>query len=400
MKTIERWAGAFLAIFLLSTSMEAATILTGESVRITTPIEGNVYAGAGSITVDALVNGDVTAGAGEMRVLDTIRRDLTVGGGRVWIDGVIGEDLRCGGGEVNLFGQVLGDVVIGSGQLEIGREAVIHGDLVVGGGRVRVYGRVMGSVILAGGEIVFEGIAEQDAEIRGGDVMLNGIFRGPCKFAAPALDLGDRAEFHSDLRYWRDKGELDFSKALRDNARAVFDPSLRQDMKSADRHWITPGFSTFFLFRLLAGALLITVLLLLFEPFFKRSGEGLPAQWLNRFGTGTLYLIGLPVLVILLFITVIGIPFGLFALFFYLFSLLFAHTLTAVVGACALERYQGYSWTKGQRILAAIGILLGLKLIAWAPFVGFLASLIIVSIAFGSIVKTMAERPAAMGREG
>ncbi|MBK6929570.1 MAG: hypothetical protein IPH12_01425 [Saprospirales bacterium] len=394
MKTISFWTGAALLLFAIALPAQRANILTGESVRIAQPVDGNVYAGAGEITIDAVVNGDVTAGAGELRVSDTIRRDLIVGGGRVRVDGVIGEDLRCGGGEVTLLGNVLGDVVVGCGQLEIGRDAVIYGDLVVGGGKVRVYGRVMGSVILAGGEVGFEGTAEKDAEIRGGDVRLDGVFRGPCKIAAETIELGAGAAFYQPVRYWQKAGELDFTGHLREGATAAFDTGLRQDMRQTEWQYFSRGLSVFFLFRLLAGSVLIVILLLLFERFFRRAGEGLPAQWLHRFGMGMLYLIGLPVAVIFLFISVIGIPVGLFALFFYLFSLLFAPSLSAAVAANAVEQYQGYTWNRGQRILAAMGLLAAVHLLSWIPFIGVLLTLVVIGIALGGIAKALVTRPA------
>ncbi|MEZ4942789.1 MAG: hypothetical protein R3D58_18085 [Saprospiraceae bacterium] len=394
MKTMYRWAGLIMVLSIFLPQLHAATILTGESVQVTNPIDGNVYAAGGKIHISAPINGDLTAGAGEITVFDTIRRDVLVGGGRVRIEGVIGDDLRCGGGEVWLLGDVYGDVVVGSGQLEVGRNAVIHGDLVVGGGEVRMYGRVMGAVIMAGGRVTFEGEAEKDVEIRGGEITLDGIFRGPAEIAATDLKLGQRAEFYGPVRYWRPDGELDFGSSLRDGARASFDTSLKQDM-DYDKGWFSRGFSFFSIYRLLAGALLVVVLLLLFERFFQRSAEGLPAQWLNRFGMGMLYLIGLPVAVIFLLITVIGIPFGVFALLFYIFTLVFAPALTATVGANALEQYRGLSWTKGQRILAALGILVLLRLLSWVPVIGWLAVLVLVSIAFGCLLKAMLARQTA-----
>lgn len=387
MKTIAINSVILLSLFLWTGLAHSATILTGESVRVSTPIEGNVYAGAGQITIAAVVNGDVNAGAGELWVMDTIRRDLIVGGGRIHINGVIGEDLRCGGGSVMLRGNVLGDVVVGCGEIEIGPDVVIYGDLVIGGGRVRMYGRVLGSLVTAGGEIEFNGEAAKDAEIRGGDVMLNGIFRGPCKFAAESLRLGPNAEFYQDVRYWQKNGEVDFSRYLSEGARAIFDESLQQDMGQGKKGWFVGAFSLFFLYRLLAGALLITVLVLLFDLFFQRTGRDLLTQWLNRFGTGVLYFIGVPVAMVLMFVTVIGIPLGLFTLFFYLFTVAFAYALTATVGAYAWEQYRGLSWTKGQRILVGIAILLGLKIITWIPVLGFLLIAVAVSVAFGSIVR-------------
>lgn len=396
MKTIKIHLGALLTLVFFTSSLHAATILTGESVRISDPIEGNVYAGAGQIYIDAVVNGDVTAGAGELRVTDTIRRDLSVGAGRVRIDGVIGDDLRCGGGEIDLFGQVLGDVLVGGGQLEVGRDAVIHGDLVVAGGQVRIYGKVLGSVIIAGGEVLFEGEAEKDAEIRGGTVTLNGIFRGPSKLAASTLILGSRAEFYQEVRYWQKSGETDFGNRLREGATAVYDQTLKQDMEGMEKGWFARGFGAFFLFWLLSGVLLVTLLSLAFGRFFRRTAEDLPAQWLNRFGMGILYLFGVPAAIVVLFITVIGIPIGLFALFFYIFSLVFAPALTAVVGANVWEHYRSLSWSRGQRILVAIGLLIVLRLLMMIPAVGWLLLLIAVAIALGSIVKAATTRSAGV----
>lgn len=399
MKTMILPATLLLGFFLCYNPIYAATILTGESVRVSTPIEGNVYAGAGQITIDAAVNGDVNAGAGELWVMDTIRRDLVVGGGRIHINGVIGEDLRCGGGSVSLRGAVLGDVVVGCGELEIGPDAVIHGDLVVGGGRVKVYGRILGSLVMAGGEIEFNGEAEKDTEIRAGDATLNGVFRGPCKFAAETLRLGPNAKFYQNVRYWQKNGEVDFAGSLQEGARATFDESLQRDMGKPEGAWAIEAFSWFFLYRLLVGALMIALLVLLFDTFFKRSGQSLPAQWLGRFGIGVLYFIGLPVAMVLLFITVIGIPFGLFAFFLYIFTLVFALALTATVGTYALEQYRRLTWTKGQRILVGIALLLGLKLIFWIPVLGFLAVGIAVAVAFGSIIKSLSG-PSAVAETG
>lgn len=394
MKTIKFWAGAVLALLVCSTPLKSATILTGESVRVSAPVDGNIYAGAGQITIDAVVNGDVNAGTGELRVNDTIRGNLVVGGGRLYLNGVVGEDLRCAGGELTLRGQVLGDMLVGGGEIEIGPDAVIYGDLVIGGGRVRIAGRVLGSLIVAGGEIEFSGTAEKDAEIRGGTVRLDGVFRGPCTVAAETLQLGGRSEFYQDVRYWQKTGEVDFGSHLRDNARATFDTSLQQDMDKYKTGWFVRTFSMFFLWRLLAGVLIIAVLVWLFDAFFQRSGRDLPAQWANRFGAGLIYLLGAPMAVIALFITVIGIPLGLFALFFYMSSLGFAYTLTATVGAYALEQYRRLSWSKGQRILVAIGLLIALKIITWIPFFGFLLAFVAVGTAFGSIIRAIWPRPA------
>ncbi len=392
MKTISILTGALALLCIFSAPLTAATILTGKTVRVSAPIDGNVYAGAGEIYINAPIRGDLTAGAGELQLRDTVHGDLIAGGGRVRIEGVVGDDLRCGGGEVRLFGEVFGDVLVGSGRLEISRGAVIHGDLVIGGGEVQVYGQVLGSVIIAGGTVVLDGEVAQSAKLRGGEFKLEGIFRGPCEIAAGHIALGDKAEFHQNVRYWQRDGELDFSKQLRGEARATFDTNLKQGFEEQEGNWASRGFSFFSLYRLLAGALLITVLLLLFEGFFRTAAEGLPQQWLQRLGSGVLYLIGVPVGIVLLLITVIGIPFGLFGLFFYLFTLVFAPALTATVGANALEQYRQLSWSKGQRILVAIGLLAALRLIAWIPLIGWLAVFVLVAVAFGCLWRATVGR--------
>jgi cytoskeletal protein CcmA (bactofilin family) len=371
----------------------AVNILTGETVTIRDRQPGNVYIGASTVAVEAPVDGNLTCGGGEVRILDTLGRDLTVGGGKIEVRGPVLGDVRCAGGQLYLYSTVNGDVVAAGGELEIGRDAVIEGDLVVAGGTVRVYGRILGAVVLAGGELRFAGIAEREIELRGGKVFVDGTVNGPAIVSAEAIELGSAARFMGPVRYWQQAGELNFAPYLRGSEAATFDASLRTDTRQWQADWFRWGFTYFFIFRLLAASLVIALLVALFRPFFERIGGPLRENWLAKFGTGILYFIGVPLAIVMVLVTVIGIPVALFALFLYIFSLVFAHALTAVIAAFAWERYRGYTWTKGQVILAAIGIFVLLKLISWIPFIGLLLSLVAVGIAFGSILQALVRRP-------
>ncbi len=89
----------------------------------------------------------------------------------------------------------------------------------------------------------------------------------------------------------------------------------------------------------------------------------------------------MPVLILLLFATVIGIPVGLFALFVYIFSFVFAKVVSAVtISGWILGRYLGGEeaavWMK---LLVVIVLAIALAIL---PFVDLLFAF----FAFGAVI--------------
>ncbi len=91
---------------------------------------------------------------------------------------------------------------------------------------------------------------------------------------------------------------------------------------------------------------------------------------------------------LLLIISVIGLPLGLFVLFGYLFSIFFALSLTAIVLARWLERRRLSEWGQTAVFFASLGLFVALEVLAMVPLLGWLIVAVLACGAFGALVVT------------
>jgi hypothetical protein len=246
---------------------------------------------------------------------------------------------------------------------------------------------VRGNLKTASGEVFFNGSIAKNADLNGGKITLNGSIGGETVLVAQSLKLEPNASFGSNVRYWTEEGEVDFGTALKSGT-ATFDASLANRFGQPKPHFL--GFATFFavIGYLLAMFILLALGQRLFGPFFSRAVEKVQHEPMRAFGYGFLYFAVVPVAIVLVLITVIGIPVGLIALFFYLLFLELANVITALPGVHWWKMRQGYQWNFWKTVLAALGVLVLLKLLWLLPLVGWLAKLLAVCTAFGAILLT------------
>ncbi len=105
--------------------------------------------------------------------------------------------------------------------------------------------------------------------------------------------------------------------------------------------------------------------------------------WAN---TNLLYFIAIPAVIVLLFVTIIGVPVGLIALFFYIMFFALSGIITALTAAHWINRRQNYNWKPVRLIFAALGLLIVLNIAGMIPFFGWIAKAVAVMIAFGAIL--------------
>lgn len=121
------------------------------------------------------------------------------------------------------------------------------------------------------------------------------------------------------------------------------------------------------------------VLLLLAPRLDAASVRALRGRPGTTIGFGLLLLVLLPIVAVLLFVTIVGIPLGLFLLL----ALALVYSIGYVVGTLALGRL-GIKETTS-RYLAFLTVWGVLRLIALIPFVGGLAWLVVTVLGLGAI---------------
>jgi hypothetical protein len=171
-----------------------------------------------------------------------------------------------------------------------------------------------------------------------------------------------------------------------DGATATFDPSLKFSDTDFDWKKLAGAMMLLWILRFLSGCLMIALLIWFFRGFFENSVENLYRRYGKKLGCGLLYFFLVPFGIFILMATVIGIPVGLTLMSIYGFSLAFAKVLTAVVATYELQRYLKKEWSRGHQILVGIGLYALIKIVTAIPLLGWLISLVLVSIAFGAIL--------------
>jgi cytoskeletal protein CcmA (bactofilin family) len=227
-----------------------------------------------------------------------------------------------------------GDLIVAGGQIFVASGAVIDGDVVIFGGTIVMDAQVGKSLKIYGGDVTLGGSVQGPAEIRAEKATLNGTINGESILAIQNLSLGENASFTENVRYWTKEGETDFAPTLERDATAEFDTTLGPKVNSDtwEQAAVAGGALAvvFGVYSLLSSALILLLLLLLARPLFKRAGDRVRAEPWWSLLIGFLYVAVMPVLILLLFVTLIGIPLALFTLFLYIFSWVFGTVISAM----------------------------------------------------------------------
>ena len=129
-----------------------------------------------------------------------------------------------------------------------------------------------------------------------------------------------------------------------------------------------------------------------FGAWFSKAGEQVSVSWSNSLGYGVLYIIGLPILIALAFMIVIGIPVGLVALVFYIFTMVFGNFVGALVFTHLYKDRSNKKWSVFLTSLIAFLGAVVLHLLTSIPFIGFLISFGVLSITYGAIILAIRKR--------
>jgi hypothetical protein len=357
----------------------------GSNVTISKPVYEDVYIAGGTININAPIYGDLIIAGGTIFINDTVLNDIILAGGNVTFNGFVGDDIRCAGGNITIQKNVTGDVVIAGGTVNI-ISGVTIGGLLASGGNITLDGNVAGEIRGAFGKLIINGNIAKDIDCRGGEITINGTIGGKAILAAKDIIIGSNAAFANDVRYWNRKNSLDFKQTLK-NSKANFDPSLR--INTGEWYYLGAVTILGLLWYLGMALLMILIMQYLFEGIIKKAADTVYTEALPSFGFGLLFLITVPVAAVLAFITIIGVPVGILMVAMYITLLLLSTVITSVVIANWFNNRNHHHWNFWQRSFAAFGAFIALKLITITHIIGWVLVCIMISMAFGGIIRNI-----------
>jgi hypothetical protein len=378
---MKRIAALFLSCYFF-TSAFAFRIEYGKNITIGHPVYEDLYIAGGNIVINAPVYGDLIIAAGTVTINDSVSNDILLAGGEITFNGFVGDDIRCAGGNLRISKNIAGDVIIAGGTIIVDKGVNIGG-LIASGGEVTIDGMIVNSVKAASGKFVLNGMIMKDFDCRGGNITINGVIQGKTILAASSkIIIGENAEFKNEVRYWA-PSKVDFKQSLK-NGNAVFDNSLKVKYS----RWYYLGFNAFWglIWYIGMAFLMILVIQYLFSKTMKRAGDSVYNSTLRSLGYGLLFFVAMPIISIIAFITLIGVPIGIILLLSYIILILFATCITSVVASNWLNNLRNSEFNFWKISFSALGIFILLKILAFTPFLGWLIMGFLVLIAFGAIL--------------
>lgn len=357
-----------LCIFIIGANTAfAVEFLGGEELYIEKLSFDDVYAGGGLVTVNKDVEGDLVVGGGSVTINANVKGDLIIGGGQITINGDVADDVRVAGGSITLNGNVGDDLIASGGQLSISNNSLIGGSLVFGVGFANVLGNINENVIGGGGKLILGGTVYGDVEAEIQD----------------SLTLLDNARIEGNLIYTSLReakvnkeqvaGFVEFNKTVVEDT----DIGMQVETIFSRLHLI---FQILKYLSLLALGLVLV--LLLPKALLDGSEIALKKPWANL-GIGFIIAICAIAAMIIISVTVIGIPIALILLGIFLITWYVAKVYAAMfIGRLLIKPKK---MTKGKMfgIIALGGFII--MVIGIVPIIGWLVAFLITMIAFGSL---------------
>ena len=283
--------------------------------------------------------------------------------------------LQATGGTVVVRGTVEGDLEAFAGTVEIAESGTVTGDVRAVGGSIRIAGRVEGDAQLAGGTVVItqSAVVTEDVEVAAGSFTLDGTIQGSVRVGAGTITLGPQAVVEGDLVY---DGELTRAEGSAVGGQVREDSDLGVTFgPPAVASWMVTLYSL--LVTLLVGALLLLAL----SGTSATVADETANSPLRTAGLGLLVLVGVPLAIVVLFLTVVGIPIALVVAILYALLL----WLAFIWGQYAVGAWLLGLADREHRWLALVVGVLVVFLLGLVPILGGIVAFVVLLFGLGGV---------------
>lgn len=354
---------ALIAVaFLVPLFADASVVLrSGEKVSLDNEqvVSGDFYAAGGIVAVSGIVEGDLYTAGGSITINGDVQDDVVAVGGDVQLHGAVGDDVRVVGGEVVIAEAVAGDVVVVGGVLNLLSTAMIDGDVYVLAGDVKLSGDISGNVT---GEVE--------------SLRINGVVDGNVDVTVRSLTLGEKAYIGGNVSY-RSQDEL-----VRATGSVVVGDITEQSLTNTFAQA-----STVSIVPLLILLFTTLVYLLLFKEWMGQL-MGHFSRSVGIHGiVGFAFFFAAPVVIILLLVSVLGIPLGLALLFGYMLLLVVSWSLSGIFLGALLSKLIRKEISTNV-LWSIIGVLV-VQVLSFIPVIGPLLVFALVLIIMGGLLAVV-----------
>ncbi len=329
------------------------------------------------------IHESVFAGGRTIDIDNEVFGDIFCAGQTVHVSGVVHGDVLCAGQTVNVSGKVDGDVRLAGQTVTLG--ATVAGNATVAGQSFTLESgsKIGGDLTIGSTDAVINGVVGRDMAVGGDSVTITGEVGRNIKGSLNTLTLSSRARVNGDINYTSTKD------LTRDSGATVSGTIKRTEpvQPNKSKHWAVFGFGIWWFVYWFASMLLTAMVIALLFPRMLQSvtDKAMPNPWKAAL-TGFLANAALPFVLILLAITVIGIPLALMVMLLWFVVLLLSGPLFGYyLGRLILPD------SKKPLLIMLLGASI-LLVLYFIPIVGFLALLAVMWLGSGMLLLDIFQR--------
>jgi cytoskeletal protein CcmA (bactofilin family) len=366
-RTGMRMLAALVVALGLASSASAAVIESTESYLLPAGgvIANDLIVTAQTVRIDGTIEGDLIAFAQTVSVTGRVAGDVLVFAQRLQVTGQVDGNVRSFGEFQDLEGLIARNVTV------FGETVQLHSDA-----------EVSGSFTSASETSTLDGRVGRDLIVFAETSTVNGTVGGNARLAGETVKIGPNAAIAGELTI-HSGGEPDIS------ADASLSTGPRIERVEEDS---SGSFFGRVVWRFLAWAASFIyglVVLFLAPRMVTRVMENLSRYGIS-IGLGALALVAIPIAIIIVCLTLVGIPLGLVALAGYVLAI---YSAQVFVGSWIGQALLGKSKTKGEAIgRLALGLAI-LHIAVLVPVMGGIVSFAVLLWGFGAFILALLGSP-------
>lgn len=323
----------------------------GNMVVINGTVNGDVYAAGGSVLIDGTVNGDVLAAGGQVTIRGTVTHNVRVAGGMIILDGRVGGNVSAAGGNITSTGA----------------------------------SAINGSFAGVGGQFDFLGPIGKEVNIAAGQVTVGNSIGSNLFFTGGQLTLTSPAKIHGNLSYVSNaNAQIEQGALVTGKTTHTYPPQQKTETAGAAGKAALVGVNIVFSFVEFLFAFLIGIFLWAFVPVYSNRATELLVNrpWISL-GIGLLVWILVPFSILLLLISLIGIP----LIPVEIFGVIIFSYLGKIFVSWAIGLW--FSKLIRQEFHPIMALLIGLvffAIISLIPLLGWIFGILAIATGFGALL--------------
>jgi hypothetical protein len=369
----------FALLLIAPFCAKAYEVKTANSVYIGKDevITGNLYTAGSNITIDGKVNGDVFCGAQTVIINGAVAGDIFCAAQAININGEVGGSVRAAGSSLNINGKIGHNVMAAGASVILSKDAQVGWDMLIGGAVVDIRGKIKGDLHGGAANVNIAGEVAKNVKLwlnRNPKIQNNGINFDSNNGLIIAKDavIGGNLIYTDTL-----DAKIDTGAKIKGEVSHNLPKPVEKKQMAAFWAW---GKIIGFFAALVIGLVLISIGKRQILDLCKIMAEKI---W-PSIGWGAVVLFIGPILVIILLITIIGIPLALISFTFWLVAIYIAKILTGIfIGQQFLNKVMPKQ--KDSLIWAMIIGIFILYLIMSIPIIGGFISFLAVLWGLGGI---------------